>query len=570
MTSALSDVRMQVMWARLVSIVEEQAQTLMRTAFSTTVRDAGDLSAAVFDVRGRLVAEAVTGTPGHLNSMAEGVRHFLAKFPADGMEDGDHYITNDPWLTAGHLHDITVVSPVFHRGRVAALLGCCCHQLDIGGLGQGPDGRSIYEEGLQIPILKLASRGKINDVLMELVRQNVRTPLQVEGDVLSYIASNDSGARRLRAMLDEFHLETLSDIADYVITRSQAATEAEIAKLPRGTWHNEMVVDGYDRPITLRAALTIGEGDILVDYQGTDAAVRHGINVVLNYCKAYTFFGLKCIVSPEIPNNAGALAPFKVRAPVGSILNVERPWPVAARHVIGQMLPDVVFGCLSQALPGRVPAEGSSCLWSVQLRAKAVPGMEDRNGRAFETVFFNSGGSGARQSQDGLSATAFPSGVRAMPVEVTEAGAPIVIWRKELRPDSGGAGRTRGGLGQIVEVGSRLQQPFEVLAMFERVRFAARGRDGGGGGAPGVVRLASGTPLRAKGLQEIPAGDRLVLELPGGAGLGAPGERERAAVDEDIRQGLLSPQTAERDYGWKADEGGPLRTGTAGDMSNGS
>lgn len=552
MTAALSDVRMQVMWARLISVVEEQAQTLMRTAFSTTVRDAGDLSAAVFDVKGRLVAEAVTGTPGHLNSMAEGVRHFLARFPVDGMADGDHYITNDPWLTAGHLHDITVVSPVFHRGRAVALLGCCCHQLDIGGLGQGPDGRSIFEEGLQIPILKLASRGTVNDVLMEILRQNVRTPLQVEGDVLSYIASNESGARRLRAMLDEFDLETLNDVADYVIARSLAATRAEIAKLPKGTWRNAMVIDGYDKPITLRAALTIGEAEIGVDYAGTDPAVRHGINVVLNYCKAYTFFGLKCIVSPEVPNNAGALAPFKVQAPEGCILNVPRPWPVAARHVIGQMLPDVVFGCLSQALPGRVPAEGSSCLWSVQLRGKSVPGEETRNGRAFETVFFNSGGSGARRAQDGLSATAFPSGVRAMPVEVTEAGAPIVIWRKELRPDSGGAGRQRGGLGQVVEVGSRLGQPFEVLAMYERVQVAARGRDGGRDGARGVVRLASGAPLRAKGLQEIPPDDRLVLELPGGAGLGEAETRAAEAITADLSDELLSLPAARRDYGWKS------------------
>ena len=550
MNAALSSLRMQVMWTRLISVVEEQAQTLMRTAFSTTVRDAGDLSAAAFDTKGRLVAEAVTGTPGHVNSMASGVRHFLEKFPLETMAEGDHYITNDPWLTAGHLHDVTVITPVFHRGRVTAMLGVCCHQVDIGGLGQGPDGRSIFEEGLQIPLLKLASRGVINRDLMEILRRNVRTPLQVEGDVLSYITSNEAGSRRLRAMLEEFNMDGLEPIADYIIDSSLAATRQEIAKLPKGRWHSDMTIDGYDRPITLRAALTIGDGAVTIDYDGSDAAVERGINVVMNYCRAYTVFGLRCMISPEIANNHGALLPFIVKAPLGSILNVERPWPVAARHVIGQMLPDLVFGCLAQALPGRIPAEGSSCLWSVQLRGR-VPSIGSNSlGDSFDTVFFNSGGAGARARQDGLSGTAFPSGVRAMPVEVTETNAPIVIWRKELRTDSGGAGEHRGGLGQIVEVGVRGDASFEVLAMFERVDRPARGRDGGGDGKPGIVRLASGEKMRAKGLQTIPAGDRLVLEVPGGAGLGDPRMRTRAKVSADVEQGFVSAVAAWKDYDW--------------------
>jgi N-methylhydantoinase B len=550
MTALLSDLRLQVTWTRLLSVVEEQAQTLVRTAFSATVRDAGDLSCAVFDTQGRLVAEAVTGTPGHVNSMAEGVKHFLRRYPVETMAAGDHYITNDPWMTAGHLHDVTVVSPVFHRGRIVGLLGCCCHQVDIGGLGQGPDARSIFEEGLQIPIMKLVSGGRINEDLMEILRANVRTPLQAEGDVLSYIAANETGARRLCAMLDEFDLDVLDVVADYIIERSLAATQREIAKLPKGTWRHEIVVDGYADPITLRAAVTIGDDEIVVDYEGSDAAVPHGINVVLNYCKAYTIFGLKCIVSPEVPNNAGALAPFRVKAPEGSVLNVQRPWPVAARHMIGQMLPDLIFGCLDQALPGRIPAEGASCLWIVQLRGQALSAAgKKRHGETFETVFMTSGGSGARQRQDGLDATAFPSGVKAMPIEVIEAGAPIVIWRKELRADSGGAGRQRGGVGQVVEVGSRDGSAFQVLAMFERVAHPASGRDEGRAGAKGIVRLASGGALRAKGLQVSPAHDRLVLETAGGGGLGDPAGRDPAAIAQDIETGLMTAAAAERDYG---------------------
>jgi len=548
MSQALADLRMQVIWTRLISVVEEQAQTLMRTAFSTTVRDAGDLSAALFDMEGRLIAEAVTGTPGHVNSMAQGVRHFLDKFPPDTMCEGDHFITNDPWLTAGHLHDVTVVSPAFFGGRVVGLFGVCCHQVDIGGLGQGPDGRSIFEEGLQIPLLKLMSAGRLNDDLIDILCRNVRTPLQVKGDVLSYVTSNEAAAHRLRATLAEFGLDDLRAVADHIVARSLEATQRAIATLPRGTWSSELVIDGYDHPVTLRATLTITEDGVRMDYAGTDACVPRGINVVLNYCRAYTLFGLRCIISPEVPNNHGALQPFEVVAPEGSILNVQRPWPVAARHVIGQMLPDLVFGCLAQAIPDRVPAEGSSCLWSVQLRGQHPGRGDGLAGDPFDAIFFNSGGSGARPAQDGLSGTAFPSGVRAMPVEVTESGAPIVIWKKELRIDSGGVGVRRGGLGQTVEVGMRDESAFEVLAMFERVDRPARGRDGGGMGAAGIVRLSSGSLLRAKGLQRIPTGDRLVLEIPGGAGLGDPADRAPAAVARDLDDGFVSHEAAARFY----------------------
>ncbi|HTY70051.1 MAG TPA: hydantoinase B/oxoprolinase family protein [Alphaproteobacteria bacterium] len=559
LTDRVGEIRLQVMWNRLIAVVEEQAQTLLRTAFSTTVREAGDLSAGVFDPQGRMVAQAVTGTPGHVNSMANGVKHFIAKFPTAGMKPGDHYITNDPWLTSGHLHDITVVSPVFRGGTVVALFACCCHQVDIGGLGQGPDGRSVYEEGFQIPIMKLASGGKVSEDLLVLLRENVRTPFEVEGDVLSYITANETSSRRLVQMMEEFKLDTLDDLAGFILARSEAATQAEIAKLPKGTWRSELTIDGYDVPVTLKATLTIGDTGVSVDYAGSSAASPYGINVVLNYCQAYTVFGLKCVIAPDVPNNAGSLAPFSVMAPENSILNVRRPWPVSARHVIGQMLPDVVFGCLAQAVPQRVPAEGASCLWTAQLRGAPMPEGANVYAPPFEVAFFNSGGCGASPDRDGLSGTAFPSGVRATPVEVTETTGPVVIWRKELRPDSGGAGAQRGGLGQIIEIGTRQGTPFSILAMFDRVKNAARGRAGGHAGALGRVRLGSGAEMRGKGLQPIPADDRLVLELPGGAGYGDPHQRPAELVARDVLDGLVSPEAARRDYGVTVAKDGAAR-----------
>jgi N-methylhydantoinase B len=539
----LAGIGRQIMWNRLIAVVEEQAQTLIRTAFSTTVREAGDLSAGVFDRQGRMVAQAVTGTPGHVNSMANAVQHFIARYPVEAMRPGDHYVSNDPWLTSGHLHDLTVVTPAFQDGRVVALFACTCHVVDIGGRGFGPDGRQVFEEGLFIPVMKLARDGRINEDLLAIVRANVREPDQVEGDLFSYMASNDAGCDRLGAMLGEFGLAGIEDLADDIILRSRRATEAEIGRLTPGVYENRLAMDGYDRPIELACRMTIRDDAIDLDFAGSSPASPFGINVVLNYCQAYAVFGAKCIVAPAIPNNAGSLAPFRATAPEGSILNVRRPQAVAARHVIGQMLPDLVMGCLAQAMPGRVPAEGASANWQPQLRGAArgaVPG--------FDVITFNSGGTGARPTKDGLSATGFPSGVRGMPVEATEQVAPIVIWRKELRPDSGGAGSWRGGLGQVMEMATLEGGAFDVLAMFDRVHHPARGREGGGDGAAGRLHLASGAALRPKGQQTIPEGDRLQLELPGGGGYGDPRGREAWRVAEDVRNGLVSREAAREHY----------------------
>ncbi len=559
----LARIRYPVMWSRLTAIVEEQALGLIKTAFSETVSEAGDLSAGVFDTRGRMVAQAVTGTPGHVNSMAAAVGHFLAKFPVAGMRPGDHFITNDPWLSSGHLHDITVVSPAFHRGEPAALFACTCHQVDIGGLGQGPDGRSIYEEGLFIPIMRLAREGVFNEELLEIVRANVRQPDPVEGDVRSYATCNLLGERRLAAMLNEYDDVRFDELADFIVERSRRAMQVAIRALPDGTYRNAMTLDGYDRPVTLNAALTIDGERIVMDFDGSSPASPYGINLVMNYTLAYTAFGVRAAIAPEIPNNAGSLAPVEVRAPAGSILNVEKPRPVCARHIIGQFLPDVVLGCLANVPGLEVPAEGAACLWGIQVRGgPEIGAAPDRNddGEAvpFDLLTFNSGGSGARQELDGLSATAFPSGVRALPVEAVEARAPVVVWRKELRPDSGGAGRQRGGLGQTVELGTRDGAPFALFAMYDRVDNPPRGRDGGADGAPGTVSTASGAVLRPKGRQVVGAGDRVRLDLPGGGGHGDPHERSTGAIALDIAEGYVTAEAARDLYDVRVDGDGTV------------
>lgn len=549
----LSPIRLQIMWDRLIAVVEEQALTLIRTGFSTSTREAGDLSAGIFDISGDMLAQAVTGTPGHVNSMARSVRHFLDRYPIGEMADGDVFLTNDPWKGTGHLHDFTFLTPCFRDGALVALFASTCHVVDIGGRGMTSDGRTIYEEGLYIPLMRFAHGGKIDQSVLDIVAANVREPVQVIGDLHSLATCNDLACQRLREMMEEFALSDFKRLGGHILERSRVAALEAIRALPAGVYRHQMRIDGLEEPVDLVAEMTIGADGIDVDFSGSSGISSYGINVPLCYTEAYATFGVKCIVAPDVPNNAGSLETIRITAPKGSILNAEHPAPVAVRHVTGQMLPDVVFGCLHEALGDAVPAEGTSCLWNLYAyggpgRVEADP-KEVADAQSFTVLSFHSGGTGARPGKDGLSATAFPSGVRNVPVEVTEAMSPLIVWRKEYRQDSGGAGAYRGGLGQVMELSLLEDAPFAFSALFDRIDHPPRGRDGGADGAGGTIRLQSGTTLSGKGTQTIPRGDRVVIEMPGGGGLGDARTRNTEDVVADLRAGLISKDAARSEYG---------------------
>lgn len=548
-STALGRIRLQVIWDRLLAVVEEQAQTLVRTSFSTSTREAGDLSAGFFDQRGRMVVQAVTGTPGHVNAMAASVRFFMQRFPLNEMCEGDVFVTNDPWLGTGHLHDFTVVTPAFLDGVAIGSFACTSHVVDVGGIGFSADGRQVYEEGLNIPIMHLFRDGDANEVLLEIVRANVREPVQVVGDLYSLAACNAIGVKRLAETMREFALADMEGVSDHIIDTSRESMLDAIRALPRGQYCNAMRVDGHEREIDLNATMTIGDDGIDVDFTGTSAVSELGINVPITYTEAYASFGVRCVVGSEVPNNAGSLAPIRVSAPEGCILNAPPPCGVSARHVTGQMLPDVVLGCLHQAIPGSVPAEGASSLWNpLLMNGPRSGGPSNASPAQFTVNVFHAGGTGARPGQDGLSATAFPSGVRNTPVEITETIAPLLITVKEYRTDSGGAGTERGGLGQIMDVRHAEGASFIVSAMFDRVQNPARGRDGAEPGGAGVVRLGSGAVMASKGRQLIPESDFMHLEMPGGGGLGPAAEREPARVAADVLDGRVSITAAREVY----------------------
>lgn len=543
-----SPARLQTMWNRLLAVVEEQGQTLIRAAFSPIVRECGDISAGIFDAEGRMMVQAVTGTPGHINTMAAGVKSLRSHFLQHRMHPGDIYMTNDPWLASGHLNDFLLVMPVFLDGRVIGYTSCTSHLVDLGGRGMGPEGSDVFDEGLLIPPCKLVDGGTLNPLLMDIVRANSREPIANEGDIYALIACCEAGAARLTGMMKDFDLPDLEELATYIFDVSQRGTLAAIAEVPKGVYRNTLRVDGYERELELCATLTVGADHVHLDFAGTSGCSGKGINVPLNYAAAYSVFAMRCIIGSDVPNNAGSLAPFQVTGPPGCILNAQRPAPVAMRHTVGQLTPDLVLGCLHQALPDRVPAEGASCMYDLPLRH--VPEAVETDGRQFALELVHNGGTGARPYSDGLSATAYPSGVFGSQVEITEAVAPVTVWRRELRADSGGAGQHRGGLGQRIEIASAIDAPFLVFLSLERIKIPAAGRSGGRPGLPGRVRVTGrGQAMPGKCELRIEPGERLILDTPGGGGFGPPEQRDAEALERDLAQGLVSPAAAREDYG---------------------
>lgn len=541
MTGQLDIVVQNVLWNRLISVCEEQANALMRAAFGAIVREAGDLSAGVFDAHGDMLAQAVTGTPGHVNTMAASVRAMLEIVPIDSLVAGDALVTNDPWLGAGHVFDFVVVTPAFLNGKIIGYLASTSHIVDVGGRGWSAESSSVFEEGVIIPVMHLRRGKKLNEDMLRIVTTNSRVPHEARGDILSLLACNDTGVARLLDLMGEYELTDLEAVAGFIFERSAVGTKKALSRAPQGLYESVMQLDGYDAPIELRAKMVIGEGRIDVDLSGSSHAVNRGINCPLNYSAAYAAFGIRALLTPDIPNNQASLSAISVVASPGLVVSAERPSPVTARHVIGQALPDLMLGCLEQALPGEVLAESSGALWTLSLSGSGAS--------QFTSLNVALGGMGARPTLDGLSTTAFPSGVGAVPTEAAEVAAPLIYHSKEFAPDTGGAGMYRGGLAQRIEVGSRINESLSLsAAAFERLTSGPAGRGGGQKGANGRVSISDGTAIMDKGIYEIPAGERLTLQTPGGGGFGDPTKRDRAAVAQDLSHGLITADAAKTIY----------------------
>jgi len=513
----MDGIQLEILWSNLISIVSEQAKALQRIAFSPIVREAGDLATALFDAKARMVAQAVTGTPGHINSLGAAAKNLIAVIPPEDIHPGDVLITNDPWLSAGHFFDITVLTPIFRDKRIIGYCGSTIHHTDIGGYGVGAGARDIHEEGLWIPVLKLYERGKPNETLHRIIRRNVRTPDAIFGDLSAQVSSGKMGGERLNAMCERYGLGDIEELSESIISRSENATRDAIRGLPAGIYRGET---SFDVPggevITLKTAVGIdsAKGEITIDFTGSSGPSKSGINVVMAYTHAYSTFAIRSILNPDLPNNAGSLAPIKVKAPSNCIVNAEYPVPVNARHVVGMYVPFPILKALAEIVPERVLAEGSGAVWTIQIQGR------DKDDRPFMSSMFNySGGMGARATKDGLSATCYPTGVAAVPVEVLEASIPIQFTCKELLPGTGGRGQHRGGDGQRIGFRMRTGREWLLNAIPSRLKTRAEGLFGGDAGAEGAFLINGEASLEAKKRAMAPD-DEILMHTPGGGGLG--------------------------------------------------
>ena len=521
-----------ILWNQLISICEEQANALLRLAFGSLVREAGDLSAGVFNSEGKMLAQAVTGTPGHVNTMAESVCKMLDQIPAKDLNNGDVLITNDPWIGAGHIFDFVVVTPVFWSRKIIGYFASTCHVVDVGGLGWSAEGTSIFEEGTLIPVTYLRQSNKIQEMLLKIITANSRVPHEARGDILSLMSCNDAGINRLISLLKENSLKDLNKISNFIFSQSLKSMRTKINNLKKGVFKNQLQLDGFKDPIQLSASLTIRNGKITVDLDKSSKSISRGINCPLNYSVAYASFGVKAAVAPDVPNNAATLSTIRVNAPPGLVVSAERPSPVTARHVVGQALPDLVLGCLAKVIPDIIPAESSGALWTISLNHEGE--------EPFNSLNVALGGTGARPNSDGLSTTAFPSGVGSIPIEIIESESPVIYMKKEFRENSGGIGKFRGGLGQKIQIGCLEKKNMKMsAAAFEKISVGPAGRNGGKSGEPGSVEISNGEKVIDKGTYIIPPGETVTLNTPGGGGYGNSKFRDINMQKKDIAFDLV-------------------------------
>jgi N-methylhydantoinase B len=548
---AFDAVSLGILWDRLISITDEIVSTLVRTSFSSIVSESYDLSCVVLDAEGNSMVQGTMSLPIFIASAPITARHMLEKFPPQTLKPGDVILTNDPWLGTGHLYDITVMRPVFRGGRIVAYTVSITHLPDIGGIGFGSSATEVYQEGLRLPIMKLVDGGVVDERLIELIRTNVRVPEQVIGDLMANTACNEVGGRQLVEFMDEYGIDDLTPLSHAIREQSERAMREKIATLKPGSYRNRIDLEGLDEPIRFATRIDVSRDRVHVDFAGTGPCVRAGINVPFCYARAMAFYAIKTLTLPNIPNNAGMTAPIGVSAPEGCILHAQPPAATGGRHAMGHFVTPLIYGALAKAAPDRIQADsGMMNLVTFQGR--------HRNGRGVSTIYFAAGGYGALDGVDGAATTPHPSNMAVVPVEVWETITSTTVERKQLRADSGGAGKQRGGLGQEVVLRNDSGHLMTLLGMGNRTQFPARGVFGGKDGALRMHAI-DGKAVNAKARLELKPGSRITIREAGAGGYGDPQKRAPEAVLSDVRDGFVTAKAALRDYGVAVD----LKRGTA-------
>jgi len=542
MSGPIDSVAARVLWDRLISIADEAAVTFVRTSFSPVVQESNDYTCIILDAQGQSLADNGQSIPAFIGTMPRTLQHMLRAFPREQWAPGDVFITNDPWQGTGHLPDFSMAAPVFREGRLVAFVGAVAHAIDVGGVSWASHARSVFEEGIRVPISRFLERGVINRQLEAVIRANVRVPDLMIGDLMAQVAALDVLRERLLELMEDVGLTHLDDLSAAILSHGEGSMQRAIAEIPDGTYEHTLQIDGHDELLTVACRVIVEETRLTVDYAGTSPQVPYGINSVMNYTYAYTCYPLKCALDPSTPKNDGSYRPLKVLAPEGSILNPRFPAAVAGRHLTGMYSAAAVYGALAKAIPDRVIADSSGP------PARLIfTGIGD-DGLQFSLTLFAWGGMGARATLDGMPCMAFPGNVACASAETMETVAPILIRRKRLVPDSGGIGYRQGGAGQEFEIEYRAAAPGAVTVMSSRHRIPTSGLLGGHSGS--ITRfLINGVACNENARHLIGRGDVVTLIYPGGGGYGPPERREAERVARDVADGVLSSERATAAYG---------------------
>ena len=544
-------VSLEIIWSRLLNVTEEMWTTILRTAVSTIIASANDFGCEIMDAEGRSIAHAYRSMPVFNMTMPNVTKEILKKYPADSIRPGDVYLTNDPWLCAGHLPDIAVVTPIFHQGRFVGFAGNIANTSDIGGSLDAKRVRDSYEEGIFFPICKLYDAGEPNELVFDMFRWNVRAPDMVLTDIEAQVAANEVGGRRVTVLLDEYELEDLSVLSQAIRGRSESAMRRAIGQVPDGEYTNQVHTDGMGTPLTIAVKISVKGDEIEVDYTGSSPQVDWGgINCTMIYSTGHTLYPLACLLTPDVPVNEGCFQPIKATAPEGSIINCTFPISVGSRVNTGWYIHGAIFGALAKALPGDIQS-GNGLMSSLHTYGF------DAGGKVFNAHLFCGGGRGATSMGDGMGLNMFPSSASNVPVEVFELNSPALILAKEFVTDSAGDGKHRGSPGQRVVVSKSPGHPGPLNIYFHphRLLFPAQGIFGGESGKRTRVVL-NGTALSddpttmTQGYVSLEKdADRLVVEFPSGGGIYDPRERSAVLVEQDVRDGIISPEAARAVYG---------------------
>ena len=538
MTAQFDAITLEVLWTRIISVVDEAAKAIVRTSFSTLSNEANDFACVLTDARGFALAQNSGSIPSFIGTLPATVRHFLAGIGQEHMRPGDVLITNDPWQGTGHMSDVCLVKPIFLQQegappRLVAFSSTTAHMPDIGGRIRAIEARELFEEGFHIPLTHLIRAGQVDETLLALLRANVRTPDQTVGDIWAQVSANELMENRVRRLMAEYGLDTLEGLADELFSRSERAMRSAIQAVPDGTYRFGIETDGFEAPYRFRVALTVRGDEIVADFTGTSPAQPRAINCVLAYTYAMTAYAVRCALLPGLPNNEGMYRPVKVEAPEGCLLNPKFPAAVVSRAQTGHYVPLLVFGALHQVIPDKVMAGAGSPLWAV-----AQTGTRD-DGRPYTNVLFFNGGMGATSAKDGEHVLSWPSNISSTPVEVAERNSPLFFHHKRLRPGSGGDGRQRGGLGQDMLIESGSKRPIVLSFMAERTKFSAPGFAGGAAGGLGDVRI-NGKKVDHRRQHVLEKGDRVLVSTPGGGGYGPARARDRALRLRDRLLGYVA------------------------------